>query len=436
MKDKKYLKILIISAANFHSNYGGGQVYVKNIVNQMITQNIDVCIATPGDNKEKTSYYKEKPVYRFTSKMLEGNLLELKQFIKNIKPTIVHVHGFKAPFSLACKALGIPCIVTAHHGGLVCPAGTLLNSKDNICNVTGSESNCLPCVLKNVKGGTLTLPVQKILPFKLRLTIGKWLNKMPFIYFVTPIGTTTLSIDNKSKEWKKIYSNASLLIAPSIAIKDAMLRNGASTNKITVIPHGIPVNQIYKNNSLKKDIESLKINKPIKFFYVGRICHEKGVHIMLEAFKGLGLPAEVHIIGGTGNSIEQSYAKRLKKEYKHNVIWHGKVLPEEVNEKIKMFDVMIHPAFFLEVFGLTIAESLLLGKPVISTKCGGAEMQVIHKENGLLIEPNNVSALREAIITLIESPKLLSALKEKTTLNVNSIHKHVKDLVEVYKSFV
>ena len=437
MKDEKPLKILIISSANFFSNYGGGQVYVKNIVNQMIAEDIDVSIATPGISRSKLSHYKEKPVYTFTNKMLEGNLLELRNFIKEIKPTIVHLHGFKAPFSLACKSLGIPCIVTAHHGGLVCPAGALLNSKDKICTVAASGNNCLPCVLKNVKGGTFTFPLQKLTPFKLRLVIGKVFNKIPFIYYVTPIFTTTVSIENKKREWKNIYNSASLLIAPSTAIKNAMLRNGAPLNKIKVIPHGIPSINVNKITEVKKYIELSKEKKPVKFFYVGRICREKGVHVMLEAFNNLTLPAEIHVIGGTGNHLEEVYSKQLKKKYKNkNIIWHGKVLPEEVNEKIKMFDVMIHPAFFLEVFGLTIAESLLMGKPVIATKCGGAEMQIIHNENGLLIAPNNVNELKKAIIEIIESPNLLLKLKEKTTLNVNLIDNHVKDLITVYKGFL
>ena len=437
MKDDKPLKILIVSSANFFSNYGGGQVYVKNIVNQMIAQGVDVSIATPEISGTKLSHYKEKPVYTFTNKMLEGNLLELRNFIKEINPSIVHLHGFKAPFSLACKSLEIPCIVTAHHGGLVCPAGALLNSKDKICTVAASESNCLPCVLRNVKGGTCSLPIQKLIPFNLRLAIGKAFLKIPFIYYVTPIVTTTLSIENKKREWKNIYNNASLLIAPSIAIKKAMVLNGAPVSSIKVIPHGIPSIKVNKITEVKKDIEVLKEKKPVKFFYVGRICREKGVHVMLKAFNNLTLPAEIHVIGGTGNHVEESYSKYLKKTYKNeNIIWHGKVLPEEVNEKIKMFNVMIHPAFFLEVFGLTIAESLQMGKPVIATKCGGAEMQITHNENGLLIAPNNVNELKEAIIEIIESPNLLLKLKEKTTLNVNLIDNHVLDLMKVYRGFV
>jgi glycosyltransferase involved in cell wall biosynthesis len=428
------MKILIISSADFYSNYGGGQVYVKNIVNQMVVQNIDVCIATPGISMGETPSYKGKKVYTFTDKMLHGNLRVLKKFITNINPTIVHVHGFKEPFSLACNALGITCVVTAHHGGLVCPAGALLNYKDKICNVSASDSNCLPCVLKNTKGGMLSLPFQKVLPFKFRLILGKWLKKLPFIYFITPIGTTTLSIQNKRTEWQQIYINADLLIAPSIAIKEAMIRNGAPLNKIKVIPHGVPLIRINKRVSPKNKQDVQSIKKSFTFFYVGRICHEKGIHIMLKAFNSITLPAELHIIGGTGNSKEESYAKKLQRAYKdnNNIIWHGKVPPEEVNEKISLYDVMIHPTICLEIFGLTIAESLLMKKPVIATNCGGAEMQITHGENGLLVAPNNTEELTNAMQKVIDTPALLNHLKINAGNNVNYITEHVNDLQNEY----
>ncbi|WP_373940653.1 glycosyltransferase [Polaribacter sejongensis] len=92
-----------------------------------------------------------------------------------------------------------------------------------------------------------------------------------------------------------------------------MLRNGAPLNKIKVIPHGIPSINVNKITEVKKYIEVSKEKKPVKFFYVGRICREKGVHVMLEAFNNLTLPAEIHVIGGTGNHLEENYLKYLKK---------------------------------------------------------------------------------------------------------------------------
>ncbi|MEP1027839.1 MAG: glycosyltransferase [Crocinitomicaceae bacterium] len=49
-----------------------------------------------------------------------------------------------------------------------------------------------------------------------------------------------------------------------------------------------------------------------------------------------------------------------------------------------------------ETFGMTSAEALICGKPVISTKCGGPE-EFINDKNGLLIAPRNADQLANAI---------------------------------------
>lgn len=45
----------------------------------------------------------------------------------------------------------------------------------------------------------------------------------------------------------------------------------------------------------------------------------------------------------------------------------------------------------------TILDALHLGRPIISTRCNGAEDYIIHGETGLLVEPDSESSLMEAI---------------------------------------
>ena len=63
---------------------------------------------------------------------------------------------------------------------------------------------------------------------------------------------------------------------------------------------------------------------------------------------------------------------------------------------------MIHSAIYLEVYGIAIAESLSMGRPVLATKCGGAEMQIKDGVNGWLVEPNSVSEMRNKILYIID----------------------------------
>ncbi len=425
------MRILQVANNDFYSTFGGGQVYVKNLVDEMINQNQDVVVFSKS-NKIKQHHdfivqeYRGAPVYEFFS--FDKSIL--KEKIRQVKPDILHLHANKALFSEICKELSIPCIITAHHGGITCPAGTLLNYKDEICHVAASQKECLPCVLKGIKAGYLFYPFLKKLPVSIKLSTGKFLRKMPFMYFVSPIGLSSLSIEEKQKEWHKICKNVSFMIAPSNAIAENMMLNGLNADKIEIVPHGIPINPI-KNNTFAPDIHKHKI----KFFYVGRIGYIKGIHILLDAFSKLKTDeCELHLIG----EYKGKYGQDLIKKYIHskNIYFHGKIPPEQVSSRIQEYDVLVHPAIYLEVFGLNIAEALAEGKPVIATRCGGAEMQIKDGENGLLINPNNVEELLHAMTWVIDHPEELKQMSEKAPEGVISIHEHAKTIIKIYYEVV
>lgn len=49
---------------------------------------------------------------------------------------------------------------------------------------------------------------------------------------------------------------------------------------------------------------------------------------------------------------------------------------------------------------VTIIEAMVMGRPVIASRCNGAEDYIIHGKTGFLVEPSSVESLREAIATL------------------------------------
>ena len=225
-----------------------------------------------------------------------------------------------------------------------------------------------------------------------------------------------------------------------------MTRNGLHPEKVRVIPHGIPGEFNVKSLTLSenentKHERSASLNtkqeqseQPIRFFFLGRICRVKGLHVLLEAFddKCFADMAELHIIGGTGNKGERRYMQALQRKYSRaNIVWHGKVPSEKVLETIQDFDVMVHPTIFLEIFGLNISESLLMHKPVLATRCGGAEMQIRDGENGWLVEPNNAIALREKMHQIVQEGINLDM--NTVSSGVISIEEHVKELISLYE---
>lgn len=415
------MKILLIANGDFFSTYGGGQVYVKNLVDEMIRQQMEVCVFSfvnkPSDTLFKKKNYKGIDLFELYTKDIEI----IKDLIESIDPDLIHAHAEKALFAHIAKELTIPIVITAHHGGITCPAGTLMNTQDEICQVPVSHNDCLACVLRNTKGGLGFYKLFKHLPLSYRLKWGKFIQKLPFIYFLTPWSISSLQIEEKMKEWETICTNVDCMIAPSLAIADNLKRNGLPESKIKVIPHGIPYwpGRLRCNSQLN--------NSRLQFFYVGRLGYIKGIHNLLKAFIQLDpSKCELHLIG----DISGKYEKRLIQAYNEhpNIIFHGKINPDKILETIQQFDVLVHSTISLEAFGLNISEALSQGKPVIATRCGGAEMQVTDKENGLLIEPNNLEELTDAMQWMLEHPEERKIMEGNAPSGVISIEGHVKTI--------
>ncbi|PUZ30296.1 Glycosyltransferase involved in cell wall bisynthesis [Chitinophaga costaii] len=413
------MKVLIIANGDFFSNYGGGQAYVRNEVDEMILQGRHIAVLSfrEGVQEIESLVYKGIPLYQAPA----HNTTLLQELITKIAPSLLHVHAQKAAMVSIARELRIPVVVTAHHGGILCPAGALLNDQDQLCACQASHHHCLRCVLHAVPGGDIAAGLLQHVPIPLYLKTGRLLQRWPAIPFITPMLTTAQVIASRQAAWQVIARWAHRVIAPSHAMGEAMLRNGLPASKMVVLPHGIPLTQAASPPSQRTTPH---------FCYVGRICHEKGLHVLLRAFSGLPEQCRLFIAGDSANRTEARYHQKLKRRYANDarIQWLGKCSPKQVQALLARTDVLVHPTICLEVFGLNIAEALSAGRPVIATRCGGAEMQITHGQNGWLVPPNDAAALQAAMEALCRHPAQVAQASLLAPRQVTSIGQHVADL--------
>ena len=429
------MKLTIVASGDFFSDYGGGQVYVRNLVDELVrrrlacenagttddcnTIEVSVISFVKGTNPPARDY-KGINIYQVNDQESFRNALQL------IRPDIVHANGEKLTTARLCKKLGIPCVVTAHHGGIVCPAGALLNTDDEICRIPADYSHCLKCYLRNTPTGLFWYPLLKQYSQERYSKIGQRLERLPNIPFLSPIGRTGLIVSRKLAEWKELSETATHFIAPSDAMAEALRRNGCPEGKITVIPHGIPIVQSTASSPF-----SVLRSPIVNFYYVGRINYVKGIHILLKAFSSIENPnIGLHLIGGAGTKAEQRYMNRLKRKYHKDgrIIWYGKVPYDQIQNLTKNFNCLVHPAIYLEVFGLNISEAIAQHKYVIATRCGGPEMQIHNENEGMLVKPNNTEEFKKAIYQFLNNPVLSDA-------SIISVQQHVSNLIVLYNNF-
>lgn len=79
-------------------------------------------------------------------------------------------------------------------------------------------------------------------------------------------------------------------------------------------------------------------------------------------------------------------------------------------DKLEILDYLQNADVFIlsslkETFSVVCIEAMSQGVPVIATSCGGPE-EFVEEKDGLLIKPNDVEALKEAIIKMVSTYRL------------------------------
>ena len=129
----------------------------------------------------------------------------------------------------------------------------------------------------------------------------------------------------------------------------------------------------------------------------------KGLQYLLPAIKNLILENNKIVLHLVGGGEYESYFKEMVKELKlsDNVVFYGMCAKEKVYEIVSQMDFLVS-ASLVESFGCSIAEAMLLSKPVLATRCGGPEGFVKDKI-GILVDKGSTQALQDGILRMIES---------------------------------
>jgi spore coat protein SA len=129
--------------------------------------------------------------------------------------------------------------------------------------------------------------------------------------------------------------------------------------------------------------------------YAGRLMREKGVHVLMKAFRKISEKdpdARLVIVGGTGYGRNRlnSYVKRLHELAKplgNKVHFVDFVPSAQMPLWYQIGDIVATPSLWQEPFCRVNLEAMASGKPVISTPRGGIAEVVQHQSSGFLIPP-------------------------------------------------
>ncbi|WP_391557560.1 glycosyltransferase [Robertmurraya sp.] len=234
-----------------------------------------------------------------------------------------------------------------------------------------------------------------------------WFHNDPYYY------DFNLPYYNNKANLKKELNKYDKKVAVSEFIVEQYDKYLGIGNGINVIYNPIDYSRVKRDaNEIVEDIQ--KIPDLFRLCYIGRLSEEKQVDMLIDSVQMLYEKYNSTnnlelIIIGDGHLYSQ-IAKKIEdldaKEYIKLLGFKKNPYPY-----IKESTLLVCSSL-TESFCLSVAEALILGTPVISTRCGGPEELLNKGEYGIVTE-NNSQSLFEGIEQIMTNKNLLTYYKNK-----------------------
>jgi spore coat protein SA len=149
---------------------------------------------------------------------------------------------------------------------------------------------------------------------------------------------------------------------------------------------------------------------PVRILCVGRLVHNKGMHVFVDAMRLLaerGCEARGVVLGtanfGHETDVETPYVRKLKNDAPANVEFLPYTFGKALADEFRRADIFCCPSIWEEPFGMVNVEAMATGLPVVATRMGGIP-EIFEDGGALLVPANDAAAIANAIERLIVNP--------------------------------
>lgn len=313
---------------------------------------------------------------------------EVRELCRKHKPDVASFHNTLPLISpsayYACKVEGVPIVQTLRNYRFVCPGGMLMRD-GRVCE------ECIG---------------------------GDFRPSLKHKCFRNSYIQTRAVVRMLRKHWKKgTYTKViDKYIALTEFAREKFVEAGLSREKIVIKPNFL------------MDPPEANFGGDYAVF-VGRVSPEKGVHILLEAWRHLEFPL---MIAGEGPQRKELEAMAIP-----GVSFLGQVSAGEVLGLLSKARFLVFSSVWYETFGRSMIEAFACGKPVVASRLGTATEIVEEGRTGLLFEPGNAEDLAAKAKVLIDNPALAGEFGRNARVEFEakySAEVNYRQLIEIYDS--
>ena len=442
------MKILILCHFFPPTHTSGAENYTFNLARALIQHGHQVQVLCAGTWNRGKHYwngftdevYEDVPVRRLRlcwqkapdpNRYLYDNPIiaeHLRHWLRELQPDLIHItscYTLSASVIAVCKETGIPLVVTLVDFWFLCPSLHLLRSNGVVCDGQTGAWDCLKCMLYRAKA--YRWPA-KLLPDSIIRPMLTAASKRPINRWRGLRGMA-LNMEERKRILAAMLRQADVILAPSRflgAVHETIIKG----LPIKVLPYGHDLKWLANYQDRSPDDQ-------LHFCYMGQIAHNKGVHVLIEAFVKLdpGPNVKLDVWGDLPDGDPYIAHIRQMAARSGQIRLRGRFSRSQLGDVLSQADVVIVPSLWYENNPLVIQEAFAARIPVIATDLGGMSEFVQHEVNGLLFERGNADDLSRQMRRIIEEPVLLDQLRSAIP-SVRTIEQEVDELVTIYQRLV
>ena len=225
----------------------------------------------------------------------------------------------------------------------------------------------------------------------------------------------------------------------------AILANSSYTARIISSQYHLEIDQVHichKSIELNQYTHANVLHQrstphPPKILFVGGNMQRKGLPTLIKAAPLIlkELPEAEFWVAGKDQAESKMKTLCERAGVTNNFHFSGWQSQSELVNLYSQADVFTIPSI-TEAFGVVFLEAMATGVPVIGTEVGGIPEIIQHKENGLLVPPDEPITLAEAIINILQDQALRDSLRDKglETASKFSVDRMMEITYRVYES--
>jgi glycosyltransferase involved in cell wall biosynthesis len=359
MQEKSQIKIVEIVRS---AQYGGVETHVYDLLQHGIKYGYDMKLISLTNVPPNESFQRlgVEIILLPDSQWMSGSLMtninrsisnayKLYETLKHMQPDIVHLHGTRPIFigSIAAKCARINNIISTVHNSYQLMAITCNGDIDKRLRLL-SKIICFVGVMLAKRILTISDAIKaEIVELMGKVFLGNYINNKTITMY---LGVTASNYDNSNLDIRKCYD-----------IKESTKIIGTVT----------------------------RLDEP-----------KKGLSILLKAtriLKDRGCDIKV-LIAGDGSSRQSLNKLTNDLGLNSDVIFLGYC--DKTHELYSNFNIFVLPSLS-EGLGIVNLEAMAASLPVVASRVGGIPEAIRHHKNGILVTPNSVNELADAIYYLI-----------------------------------